>query len=68
MLLGETPARRVIAMVEGAAPNAPTSSWCCFTARPDHRTERWDYRRLKAGSGIMTQLKPPVDLEYPTPA
>jgi len=49
MFLGETPAGRVIAMVVGAVPDAPPGTWYCFTARPAHRTERRDYRRLKGG-------------------
>lgn len=49
MLLGETPAGRVLAIVIGPVPGAPTGTYYSFTARPANRRERIDYNDLKRG-------------------
>ena len=50
VLLGTTPAGRVLAVVLGPVPNAPAGTYYPFTARPADRTERREYRRLKGGT------------------
>lgn len=47
MILGETPAGRILAIVVGPVPNAPSVTWYPFTARSAHRSERRDYNRVK---------------------
>lgn len=49
MLLGETPAGRVLAIVIGPVPGAPSGSYYPFTARPANRSERRDFNDLKGG-------------------
>lgn len=51
MLLGETPAGRVLAIVIGPVPDAPIGTYYPFTARPAHRRERRDYNYLKGDQG-----------------
>jgi uncharacterized DUF497 family protein len=51
MLLGETPAGRLLAIVIGPVPDAPPGTYYPFTARPAHRRERRDYNHLKGGQG-----------------
>ncbi|MDQ3540594.1 MAG: BrnT family toxin [Chloroflexota bacterium] len=47
MLLGETPAGRVLAIVIGPVPGDPPGTYYPFTARPAHRRERRDYDHLR---------------------
>lgn len=49
MLLGETSAGDVLAIVIGPVPEAPAGTYYAFTARPANRSERRDYNQLKGG-------------------
>ncbi len=51
MLLGETPAGRVLAIVIGPVPGAPIGTYYPFTARPAHRRERRDYGLPRESQG-----------------
>jgi len=50
MLLGETPTGRVLAIVIGPVPGAPSGTYYPFTARPADRRESRYYNDLKGGS------------------
>lgn len=51
MIIGETPAGRVLAIVIGPVPGAPIGTYYPFTARPAHRSERRDHDYLKGRQG-----------------
>lgn len=50
MILGMTPAGRVLAIVIGPVPGASAGTFYPFTARTAHRSERREYARLREGA------------------
>lgn len=50
VLLGETQAGKVLAVVLGPFPDAPEGTFYPFTARPAHRSERRAYLEMRGES------------------